>query len=138
MGMMPENKAKALFELASIEILKIWEIPNQYWPRPEPLIPIPSQREINDFIRYHNMREQSKWWLVKTHWGMIEIGWRKRVISIDWSDTEIQANVTEDQVTKTPFLVHADSEANAVRYLTELGKRFTRLGIPERTTDAVH
>jgi len=57
------------------------------------------------------------WWLVKTHLGLIEIGWRKRVISINWSDTKVKTIVTTDNVTKDENGVHAYSVEDAVKYL---------------------
>lgn len=57
---------------------------------------------------------------MKTPKGLIQIGWRKRVISIDWSDTGIRRVVTEDDVTKDDTMVHAYSYAKALAYLTAL------------------
>lgn len=62
------------------------------------------------------------WWLVKTQYGFIKIGWRKRVIHIEWTDTPIRAIVTEDELTKDPYYVHAYSITKAVEYLTEWNK----------------
>lgn len=51
----------------------IWvkEIPNEYWS--------------NDVYG-----KTSPWFLVTTIRGVFKVGWRKRVIELDWSDTEIQ------------------------------------------------
>ncbi len=67
------------------------------------------------------------WWLVKTEYGFIKIGWRKRVIHIEWSDTPIRAIVTIDELTKDPCYVHAYSVAKAVEYLTEWNKIASRV-----------
>jgi hypothetical protein len=58
------------------------------------------------------------WWLVRTPAGLVQIGWRKRVINIDWSDTDVRTVVTSDDVTKTETYVHAWSEAKALEYLS--------------------
>lgn len=60
------------------------------------------------------------WWFVKTPVGWIEIGWRKRVIEIDWTDTQVRVIVTTDDVAKSETGVHAESEGAAVRYLKAL------------------
>lgn len=97
----------SLFALARIDTSKQWEIRNKYWP------PAYVERIAN-----------SPWWLVKTTKGIIEIGWRKRVISIDWSDTDIRKIVTLDQVTKDETSVHAYSEEDAITYLKSLAEEF--------------
>ena len=94
------------FNLAGIPILNTWELVNQYWPRTygTPEQPVPC------------------WWLVKTPYGLIKMGWRKRVISIEWEDTGVPVIVTEDQVTKEPYLVHAWDIHKCLEYLATLGK----------------
>lgn len=104
---MSEEEVKALFLLSGIEILKVWKVDNRYWP------------EV-----YVKERLGSPWWLVKTKFGCVEIGWRKRVIHIDWSDTEIRKEITEDDVTKSEILVHAWGYAKAIEYLTNLKVEF--------------
>jgi hypothetical protein len=61
-----------MFLLAGIEIQGLTQIPNQYWPE-----------------SYVEARQNSPWWVVKTMYGEIVIGWRKKVISIEWSDTGV-------------------------------------------------
>ena len=114
-----EQKMRALFTLAGIEILSVWRLPNGYWPEVLP-DDWSDQRQVSDFLRYAEIRASSPWWLVKTHAGLVKIGWRKRVINIDWSDTAIRAIITEDDVTKTETLVHAWSDLKAVEYLQKL------------------
>jgi hypothetical protein len=62
------------------------------------------------------------WSLLRTAVGDIRIGWRKQVISINWEDTGVALPdlFKEEDVTKNAFLVHAWSEAKAVRYLMKL------------------
>jgi hypothetical protein len=84
---------------AGIPIIgELRELPNQYWKEPG----------------------CHPWWFVRTHPGWIEIGWRKRVISIDWSDTPIRGIVTQDDLTKSQIMVHAYSMEKALEYLTTL------------------
>ncbi len=52
---------------------------------------------------------------------MVQIGWRKRVINIDWTDTPIRKVLTEDDVTKSESMVHAYSTMKALEYLTAFG-----------------
>jgi hypothetical protein len=101
----------SLFTLADIPVLKVWELDNQYWPR--------------------SRGEADPWWLVKTPYGLIEIGPRKRVISIDWSDTEVRCNVTNDGVTKGETYVHAWDLTAALNYLTVLSKELKTSGRKE-------
>lgn len=51
---------------------------------------------------------------------MLIIGWRKRVIQIDWKDCDVKLDVTADDVTKDDFNVHAWSTEKAVEYLKAL------------------
>lgn len=100
-----ESEVKSIFELAGIKILKIFPILNQY-----------HSGGSGEKQYWH------PWWMVKTKYGLIEIGWRKRVISIDWEDTNIRTIVTTDDLTKKPEYVHAYSIAKAVEYLTAWNK----------------
>lgn len=100
---MTKEQMQALFLLAGINILAYWELPNNYWPD-----------------SYVELRKNSPWWLVKTTKGMVRIGWRKRVISIHWEDTDIRQVITEDDVTKDETMVHAWSYLKALEYLTKL------------------
>jgi hypothetical protein len=70
---------------------------------------------------YDHSREDP-WWLIKTSRGMIQIGFRYRVINIDWSETPVRKFITEDNVTKSTTNVHAWSVVKAIEYLTELRK----------------
>lgn len=102
---MKEEEVKALFLLAGIQFSKIYRIENKYWPNNE---------------HYAEIRRESPWWLVLTDHGVIEIGWRKRVISIDWEGTHVRESVTSDDVTKDTTYVHAWSMSKAVQYLDSL------------------
>lgn len=89
----------ALLDLSSIKVNAIWKLPNDYWG--------------TDAIT-------GPWWLVRTNKGMLRLGWRKRVLELDWSDTPIKLVVTSDEVTKTESMVHANTLAKAAEYLTTL------------------
>lgn len=102
---MKQEEAKSLLTLAGFTVEKLWRLENRYWP----------EHENYDRIRYQN-----PWWLVKTDFGLIEIGWRKRVISISWEEIDFRGIITEDDVTKTETLVHAWSMPSALTYLTSL------------------
>jgi len=65
------------------------------------------------------------WFMVTTPVGRIKIGWRKRVINIDWSDTKIRVRgeeITEDDVTKGKDYIHAYGYEKAAEYLAKLFK----------------
>lgn len=100
----------AIFTLAGIEVTRWHEVANKYWPP-----------------AYTDMREAHPWQLAMTKHGPITIGWRKNVISINWEDTSAKVMVTEDDVTKKETLVHAWSYADAVKYMTVLGREFRRI-----------
>lgn len=102
---MTEEKVKALFLLADIKVLKLWKLENKYWPK-----------------AYTDMIMANPWWLVKTPIGLIEIGNRKRVVNIDWSDTNIRKIITEDDVTKDVTMVHAWTDEKIIEYLKALNK----------------
>lgn len=116
-----EEQARALFTVSGITVLKVWQLPNGYWP-----LAMPgdwhNQGQVSDFVRYAQLRESSPWWLVRTSFGLVKVGWRKRVLNIDWSDTDIREIVTVDDVTKEPTMVHAWSELKAVEYLKRLSE----------------
>lgn len=102
---MTAEQAAALFLLAGIKVSKFHQLENKYWPD-----------------AYVEERKRSPWWLAMTPAGPITIGWRKRVISIDWQDTALRTVVTEDEVTKGDTYVHAYCYAKAVEYLTTLSR----------------
>jgi hypothetical protein len=119
---MNESQVRAIFLLAGIEIHGLEKIPNKYWPE-----------------AYVEARQESPWWKVKTERGIIQIGWRKRVISIEWCNLGIvypmsstpqgkeysqHKHVSTDDVTKWPTGIHAWSLGKAVDYLVSLRRGF--------------
>lgn len=63
-------QVQAIFLLADIDIISALPIDNQY----------------NSDDEYKKL---SPWWLVQTPHGVIEIGWRRRVIHLGWSNTGV-------------------------------------------------
>lgn len=114
---MNEEKCRALFLLSEIECTRFYRLCNEYWP---------------DVDEYAKLRKDSPWWLVETPFGLIKIGWRKRVISIDWEAIKFRGIITEDDVTKTDTMVHAWSYVKAIEYLINL-----RLESEKCLTDAI-
>lgn len=119
----PEAKVQALFELADIKVTKLHRLENKYWP---------------DGSHYDDLRRRSPWWLVMTEFGPIEVGWRKRVLSIRWEDTPARVVVTEDQTTKDETMVHAWTYPKAVEYLSKLSDELRRNRVPVETPEAEH
>lgn len=99
---MQRQEVEAIALLAGIEIKGIHSIVNQYWPA---------------HASYDDVRAKYPWWVLEVEGGRITIGWRKRVIAIDWSFTNRRGQVTEDDVTKDHSSVHAYTHAKAVEYL---------------------
>lgn len=64
------------------------------------------------------------WFVVTTAIGRVTIGWRKRVIQIDWKGTR-QGKTAEtlfpnDTTTKTDYSIHAWGYEEALRYVTAI------------------
>lgn len=100
---MTEVETRSIFTLAGFTIHKMWELPDGYWPK---------------HPNYDDVRQP--WWLVRTEIGCIKIGRRKRVWSVDWSDTGVRGIVTGDQTTKNEDLVHAWTAPKLLEYLISL------------------
>lgn len=66
------EEATSILTLAGLRPERMWELANGYWP---------------DAPTYDDVR--CPWWLAKTGIGLIRLGWRKRVLEIDWSETGI-------------------------------------------------
>ncbi len=102
----PEGYAKTLLSLAGFTVTESFKLTNQYWPACD---------------RYREDIQDSPWWAFKTQHGVIVIGWRKRVIEIDWRFTAYRGKVTSDNVTQVDgSLAHAWSPIKAIEYLTFL------------------
>jgi len=68
----------------------------------------------------YNHDQFSPWLLVSTSTGFIKIGWRKRGIKIDWSETKIRKIISDDEVTNDETSIHAWSYIKAAEYLSNL------------------
>lgn len=90
---MNKQEMEGLFSLAGIRVDLADELPNEYWPR------------VPDYLR---IRDESPWWLVHTEFGMVKIGWRKRVIQIEWSRTGVRTVVRQNDRCLEPFPVWSD------------------------------
>ena len=90
---------ESLFAQAGFEWVQFQPAENGYWGHQQPWA--------------------FSWFEVKTPWGFIQIGKRKRVISLDWSRLGVEYLVPDD-VTKGPTHAHAWSHEKAVEYLTAL------------------
>jgi len=70
------------------------------------------------------------WLLVTTPMGVIEVGWRKRVLVIDWSvsDVTTKADVLfkDEDTTKDDRMIHAWNYEKATAYLKKLGEQSLR------------
>ncbi len=103
---MSEEEMRALFLLAGMTVERAHKLANGYWP---------------DCERYAELRASHPWWLVQVpNVGLIKIGWRKRVINIDWTDTLVREEVTKDATTQEKTMVHAWGYGKAVEYLGTL------------------
>ena len=64
------------------------------------------------------------WIIVTTKKGRIKLGWRKRVINLDWSESDIKAIGTElfkdEETTTGERYIHCWSEDKAIEYLKKL------------------
>ena len=113
---MERKKLDALLLLAGIEPVAVHEVTNKYWP---------------DSEHYAEIRRNTPWWLVVTKAGPVVIGWRKRVISIDWADTPVRSIVTADDVTKGEDHVHAYGYGKAVSYLAHIACALNTASTPQ-------
>lgn len=94
---MTPKQIESIFELAQVEVRSFHAVANQY-----------------------ERNSETPWWLVVTERGNFLVGWRHRVINIDFSDTVYRGNVTEDDVTKEETYVHAYGYAKAVEYISSI------------------
>lgn len=99
---MKPEEVEAIALLAGLTVTGKHSIVNTYWPA---------------HSSYDDVRAKNPWWVLQVEGGQITIGWRKRVIAIDWSFTKRRGQVTEDDVTKDHSSVHAWTHAKAVEYL---------------------
>lgn len=74
--------------------------------------------------RYHDDKDYfGPWMRVHTPKNIITIGWRKRVMVVDWSESTLNVTTSifaEEDVTKGEKMIHAWSEEKAVEYLRKI------------------
>jgi hypothetical protein len=116
---MTKEEVQAIFLLAGMPVENLYEIKNEYWPQ-----------------AYVKEIAADPWWLVKTEYGLIKIGWRKRVINIDWVSTRMRLKhlpqegelgehgLTTDDVTKSESNIHAWTFGKTIDYISILKLRF--------------
>jgi hypothetical protein len=79
--------------------------------------------------QYCSCERCANWYKVNTVYGTgITIGWRKRVINIDWSAWGIDFSYLfqEEDVTKGPGAIHAWGEKKAIEYLSKIRKELDK------------
>lgn len=86
-------------------VIYVRDIPNEYWPKNYGFYYFP-------------------WFIVTTAIGHIKIGCRKRVIVIDWTDTDVKQSADElfpdENVTKINKSIHAWGYDKAREYISKL------------------
>lgn len=117
---MKVEQVQALMLLAGFEVSDYQPIRNAYWP---------------DHPDYDQVRADNPWWTVQTHHGPLTIGRRKRVWEISWPGiAQIDPDtITQDDVTKGRFLIHAWTLADVLKYLTNLRTELTVLRLRDGT-----
>jgi hypothetical protein len=79
---------------------------------------------IEETINEYNLGYGNPWFIVTTRIGRIKIGWRKRVINIDWEDSLIKTKsrslFPNENVTKEDYYIHADGYKKAKEYIDVL------------------
>jgi hypothetical protein len=94
-----EGSFRTIFQLAGYQHAELERIPNEY----------------ASALYY-----PPYWYRVKTEIGTLAIGWRKRVIHIDWerADFPLPGDLfSKEDVTQTAHSIHAWGDAKAVEYL---------------------
>jgi len=71
-----KSEAEALFVLAGIPVLNMKPLPDGYDYDPA------------QDMRYFDHPPTRVWWFIMSPCGWVEIGWRHRVISINWEDKQ--------------------------------------------------
>ncbi len=98
-----ESYYRNIFEAAGFKLLGTKEIPNEYC----------------------GCERCSPWFLITTNFGVIKIGWRKRVINIDWSalaDSSIASLFEDESVTRGENFIHAWGLEKTQEYLSKICK----------------
>jgi hypothetical protein len=100
-----------IFKEAGFQHVAMDEIANRYWA------------DVSG--------ESAPWFMVATEKGFFVIGWRKRVIHIEWSGLITPPDLFADaDVTKGPEHIHAWGQSKAIEYLSRVRER-SELSDPE-------
>ncbi len=84
---------------------------------------------VEDIPNEYSPFNVNPWFIVSTRKGRIKIGWRKRVINIDWSESDIRhlgrdifkgENVTGAHYYEMTEYIHADGYEKATEYINKL------------------
>lgn len=111
MEILTEKKVRNFFELAGFVVLDCESLIDGY-------------SYNSDDPRFSETPPRCAWYFVKTKFGWIKIGNRKRVVHIEWKDVDYSCfDLTVDDVTKSEFYVHACSDAKISEYLSALNNR---------------
>lgn len=99
------------FSNAGVEYIHVKEVPNEY---------MKARRE--------------PWLVVTTKIGPVKIGWRKRVINIDWSATDVEASAndlfSQENTTKGNQFIHAWGGEAASEYIRKIHEEGDRTSGP--------
>jgi hypothetical protein len=90
--------------------------------------PISLKKLPNEYCGDHDSSECSickkqPWWEIKTDVGVIKVGWRKRVIELDWSKTGYKIDpdkITTENVTKGSSYIHCWGYGDLLNYWSSL------------------
>jgi hypothetical protein len=97
-------RARGMFEAAGLSPIYVREVENQY---------------CGAICCPHRV-----WLLVTTRLGVLKVGWRKSVMVVDWSESDLAIEAEGlfrgEDVTKSGKLIHAWGYDKATEYLTRL------------------
>jgi hypothetical protein len=76
----------------------------------------------NQYCHEKDCTSCGPWYVVATPYGNLKLGWRKRVIHLDWIDTKFDGTelFAGEDVTRGGEYIHAWGEAKLKEYLTKL------------------
>lgn len=107
------KNADRIFKEAELPSLMAEEIPNEYDPIDEAFMP---------------------WLLIRTMVGTFRVGWRKRVLVLDWSQTGIRSTARQlfesENVTMDTHMIHCWGYEKATSYLKTLKAAFEKQNEP--------
>ena len=109
-----EKDARSYLELAGFKVDFIWETLNPYW----------RYRYLDAERRECAMGSA---YLLRTEHGIIRIGWRKRVMEVDWESTKLRKIVDKERENETTSMqdcFHAYNVVELIQRLQELKKNF--------------